>query len=173
MTKLAQHSSTKVEHYTPDIIVKKARIVLGTIDFDPASDAFGNSRIRAKIYLSEHSLESEWPAGSIFLNPPGGKEVRNQAILFWQKLMEHFASGKLTHAIFIAFSLQHLQTSQVCPVSMMEFPICVPAKRLKFLDASGIEQTRPTHSNAIVYVPGTVDRTPLFIKTFKDLGVTK
>ncbi len=69
-----QHSSRSDLWYTPEKVLDGVHLVLGTIDLDPASDDFGNSRVRAdRFYASEEDgLAQDW-GGSMFINPPGGK----------------------------------------------------------------------------------------------------
>jgi hypothetical protein len=157
-------------------VVEPARLVLGGIDLDPASDAFGNSRIKTKDYIDDEGdgLRQPWTvrglaAVSVFINPPGGKVGnQSQAVLFWRKLMNEREDGHIKHAIWVAFSIEQLQTSQACPISMLEFPLCVPQSRLKFDKTVG-KFNSPSHANAIVYVPGTVDHTDVFIEVFSTL----
>jgi hypothetical protein len=169
-----QHSSRTDLWYTPAPIIEMARSVLVTIDFDPASDAAANTAVGARTYRTEEnsSLEGSWPDDvSIWLNPPGGKVGnRSKTGLFWERLMAHRTEGKLRHAIFLAFSAEALQNTQgksCAPI--MAFPFCVPAKRIRFVSPDGVKSA-PSHSNVIVYVPGTVDRTDHFMETFWDLG---
>ncbi len=49
--------------------------------------------------------------------------------------------------------------------------MCVPAKRIRFVKPGGIKGPAPSHANAIVYIPGTEDKTELFVQTFSKLGV--
>lgn len=163
--------------------------VLGNIDFDPASDRYANKIVQADTYHSHDSLDCHWPKGSIYLNPPGGKiGNESQAVLFWKRLMEHrqrwinVATDHLgrcdffTHAIFMAFSLEQMRISRKPPVikSMFDFPFCIPDQRLRFyyMASSGRleEGTRPTHSNALIYVPGAVDETKKFKEVFSQIG---
>ena len=87
---IPQHSSKTDLWYTPLPIVEMARAVLGgIINLDPASDAFGNSRVEANMYFTEEhdGLQHPW-YGQIFCNPPGGKlGNKSRMKLFWQKLM--------------------------------------------------------------------------------------
>ncbi len=75
--------------------------------------------------------------------------------------------GKLEHAIFLAFSAEALQNTQGkgC-YSICDFAVCIPAKRLHFDTAAPIVKNAPSHSNAIVYVPGRVNRTNIFRDVF-------
>lgn len=167
------HSSNSNEWYTPNFIVEMAREVLGNISLDPASCPEANLTIKAsQIFTKEDDgLSKEW-SGIIFINPPGNKvKNKSQSILFWEKLMK--SRDTIDDAIFIAFSIEQLQSSQGKGVpSMGEFTFCVPSKRLKFKKPEGeLNNQAPSHSNMIVYVPGQADRTEEFIKVFSKIGV--
>lgn len=166
-----KHSSKSKLWYTPTTIVEDARVVLGSIDLDPASDAFGNSRIKANHFYNEldNGLEQSW-VGNVWVNPPGSKiGNKSLAALFWNKLTEEYNSGKVPHAIFMGFSLEIMQTSQNYPKSVLDFPFCVPNKRIKF-DLPNGKKTSPTHGNVIVYLPKTSVEIDLFKKTFEKYG---
>lgn len=173
-----QHSSRTDQWGTPVQVLALVHKVLGQIDLDPASSAAFNMAVQATHFYTKEIdalLLDTWHAGSVFLNPPGGK-IQNRALteLFWQRLMLHNNTGQMTHAIFMAFSLEALQTTQRDGQGgALRFPLCVPRKRIKFVDVHGAPGPAPSHSNAIVYVPGTVDKTDLFLKTFKVLGVCR
>lgn len=176
MTKIPQHSCQTDVWYTPHHVIERAREVLGGFDLDPASNAFGNTRVQAARYIdeAENGLTADWgDAKRVFLNPPGGKlNGKSLPALFWRKLMEHVAWRDMRpEFIWIGFSLEQLRVSQGPTVhpfhSMGEFPLCIPEKRLRFVDADGKVQTRPTHSNLIVY---NGPKFQLFKKMFGDLG---
>ena len=162
------HSSRSDSWRTPSDIVVRVRLVLGGIDLDPASDTTANLIVKAKrIYtVEDDGLVKSW-SGRVFCNPPGGKlRGRSKTALFWKKLME---SQFVTSAIFLAFSLEALQTSQGVGVpSILRYPICVPKRRIKFVGAPGKES--PSHSNVIVGV--RVDPVK-FAEAFSDLGDVK
>jgi hypothetical protein len=151
-----KHLSKTSLWYTPMWLIEKCREVLGTIDLDPASDEFGNTRIRATHWWNNCSLETPWPTvTSVFLNPPGGKiGNQSQAALFWAKFMSEWAAGRFEHGIFIGFSIEIMQTAQqVCAVPPQAFPFCVPSSRFGFDDENGVENTQPPHAPVIIYVP--------------------
>lgn len=174
-----QHSSRTDRWYTPIPIIEKVERVLGRIELDPASDAFGQVRIGAMRYIDEgdDGLTTSWGEEplSIFLNPPGGvTKGRSRMRLFWEKLMRHRETVGIKHAVFLAFSAEALQRTQGREVpSMMQFPICVPSKRIRFDAWGGLSGAAPSHSNVIVYVPGQWDRTDEFIRVFSSLGNVK
>lgn len=60
--------------------------------------------------------------------------VRSSQKAWWQKLVTEWEAGRVTSALFVGFSVEILQTTQVDPVGQLplEFPICVPSRRLAY-----------------------------------------
>lgn len=173
-----QHSTRTDSWFTPIDIIKRSRAVLGLIDLDPASCEEANQRIVATRIIDklENGLHADWfMAGApiaVFCNPPGGK-LGNQSktVLFWQRLMELRNNHHLMHAIFMCFSLEAMQTTQKDGHnSVCEFPICIPKRRIAFDKPDGTPGAAPSHSNAIVYVPGMINYKFLFETQFESLG---
>lgn len=172
------HTSRQDDWATPLGILTLVHQVIGKPDFDPASSPWANARVQARYFYTQEidGLITPWPdAGSIFLNPPGGKAGRHsKTVLFWIKLMEYRSRPCFKHAIFMAFSAEARQTTQNKGVPALgEFPCCTPAKRVSFDDPNGLRGGAPSHSNCIAYVPGASDQTELFIKVFSSLGTTR
>lgn len=159
-----QHSSASVDHYTPHPVVDAARETMGWIHLDPASCALANDKMvgAERIFtVNDDGLTRPW-FGNVFLNPPGGKVGnKSRASLFWQKLADEWRAGRVEQAVFVAFSLEFLQTAQRSTLSPLSLPFCVPSSRLKFWTPNEdgtdvIEGGQPTHANAIVYLPPRV-----------------
>lgn len=168
-----RHLSVSVEHFTPPEIVEPSRRVLGRIDLDPASCALANETVRATAFRSTFddaqacTLEQPWGRTglgvTVFLNPPGGRTQDNASSqkAWWFKLEREWRARRVSAAIFVCFSLELLQTTQVKTPSggyvPLEFPICYPARRIAYFrpdGAGGIERgASPPHSSAIVYLP--------------------
>jgi hypothetical protein len=172
----AKHSSASALWYTPADVIERARTVLGSIELDPASDERANETVRAECFIgADGEFWQTWPHHRrVWLNPPGGKAVdnRSQAAVFWRALTDYREAGLLRHALFLAFSIEALQTTQSFARPIMSFPFCVPDKRIRFVSPFG-EKSSPTHANAIVYVPGTEDVTDRFLDVFSSLGACK
>ena len=174
------HSSQTDSWQTPEYIVKSVQDVLGVIDLDPASSEEVNQTIRAKriITKQENGLTQDWMGLSmapisVFINPPGGKIAnKGMSCLFWDKLMSYADQGLIRHAIFLAFSIEALQSTQVnSRRPMLFYPLCIPRTRIKFVDPTQQKRVNPTHAQAIVYVPGTENVTKLFVKIFSEYGI--
>lgn len=92
--------------------------------------------------------------------PPGHthKNVGSSAAAWWKKLAREFVAKRITSGIFVGFSLEILQSTQVDPEGLplpLDFPICYPRKRLDYiaLEREGIVPGgAPTHASFIVYV---------------------
>lgn len=171
----ARHSCDSAEWFTPKPYVERARTALGGIDLDPASHPEANRIVCAEqIYdARSNGLRRPW-SGRIFLNPPGGLVAE-----FWYRLMLAWIRREITSAIWIGYSLQQLQTLQGYDVpNPLEFPICVPDRRIPFVESTekrrlrfaeideenrgrrreGLElrerkdAAQPSHANYITYV---------------------
>ena len=194
------HSSKTAEWGTPQSIIDAARTVLGGIDLDPASTYHFNQRVQARTYFSAacdgltkawvHYPDvysddvASWQPVSVFLNPPSGRykgkplsdnlaKIKGNWInkLFWQKLIDEVAAGHVSHAIYVAYSSEQLQTTQRdCTQSLLSYTLCSPEGRLDYVLEDGTPKTDNTHSSTIVYVPGLIDRTELFKKEFRRFG---
>lgn len=165
----AQHSSASVEHYSPREICQAALLTMGDITLDPASCATANLIVQASKWYGkdDDGLKQSWRDHKVFLNPPGGickadgtpipkgtkglkrSDRVSSAALWWSKLV----TEGVDQAIFLAFSIEFLQTAQKSPVSPLSFPFCIPSSRIDFLDESLVEQGSPTHANCLVYLP--------------------
>lgn len=168
-----QHSTRTDQWGTPpDIIARVKEVFDGIIDLDPASSYIWNETVGATRYLIS-GLDVPW-SGSVYVNPPGGKVGnKSYAGLFWKKLMSEVDSGRITHAVFMAFSAEALQNTQKPGQrAMMDYTFCVPSKRIHFV-SPGVEKHAPSHSNVIVYVPGTVNCEASFRAAFETLGCVK
>ena len=157
--------------FSPVYLVESARVVLGDIDLDPASEAFGNSRVKAKQFYDEKQdgLVQPW-FGNLYVNPPGGRQGKlSKSALFWDKLIN--VRKDIKQAIWLGFSLEQMQTTQRSVKSIANFPFCVPRKRIRFDTPDGTPGAAPSHSNVIVYVPGSIDNTQVFIEEFSQYGV--
>lgn len=158
-------SSQSDRWFTPPHILELVRQVLGHIDLDPATDP--SNPTGAQRFYTSGALDKDWTASTIYLNPPGGKlGNKSKVALFWDKLM----NSKFDHAIFAMFSLNGLQTTQASSLSALDFPLCVPKKRVRWIDPLKPGANSPTHANAFVYVPQRLDVTEDFRNVFYELG---
>ena len=167
-----QHSSQTDRWFTPLSILALVKEVLGEIELDPASEFIANQFVGAQRFISEGSLTQEWKAETVFLNPPGSRVGnQSQSALFWRKLVREFEGGNVQEAIFLGFSIELLAVSQNYDCkSVLDYTICVPKKRIRFVDPLFPMKSSPSHSNVIVYLGSNVEK---FKSVFRDLGACK
>lgn len=168
----ALHSCETDQWGTPPEIIELADEVLGGIELDPCSSDVFNRTVGAERIFAMSALSRDWFARSILVNPPGGKQGgKSLPALFWEKLMQ----SAFGHAIWIGFSLEQLaNTQRPAPRSnMLDYPLCVPRKRISFVRPDGTRGKSPSHSNVIVYVPGWIDETERFKREFSVLGAVR
>lgn len=84
------------EWQTPEKYTESARLVMGSIDFDPASSEDANQRVKASRFSSD-SLNIEWN-GKIWLNPPYS---RGKCAAMSEKLIEQITLGNVSEAIVL------------------------------------------------------------------------
>jgi len=181
----ARHSSESSEHWTPQNIVELARETMGAIDLDPASTIEANHRIRANIFHTREydGFTKDW-YGRVFLNPPGGLSDDQQRPVkakcretgscglpvghthegveasqkkWWFKLVQEYREGRVPSAVFVCFSVELLQNTQLKTPSglriPLDFPICYPSKRVAYLRSDGTVGAQPPHASCIVFLP--------------------
>ena len=145
-----------------------------------------------------HALPEQDTLTNIYLNPPGGWEsvqipqqgkckktgvpmLSNiaQSIqvsrvkLWWQRLLSESAQTYFAQAMFLSFSIESMQTTQIeCERSVLSFPTCTFRSRVGYINPETNEvEAGMTHSSAITYIPGRVDRTEKFVTVFAQYGV--
>ena len=95
------------------------------------------------------------------------EKVTSSAKAWWFKLAKEWSEGRVNAAVFVGFSLELLQATQVpltvgfdpLPIPLL-FPRCYAAQRIKFLTQEGtklVPGEQPTHANVIIYLPGKGD----------------
>lgn len=177
-----RHSSAKEDWGTPPWIAEASRRVLGTIDLDPASSAAANEIIKAREFFIQETngldrpwlpMEQHGPVSS-FTNPPGGliPGVGSSVKAWWQKLLEEWPQQYFGHGLFLSFSIEAVQVTQVeCSSSLLDFPTCFFKRRVGFYDSVLRKIVNGnTHSSCITYVPGQFDNTELFREVFSEFG---
>jgi hypothetical protein len=185
----ARHSCDSPEWYTPSPFVEAARAVMGGIDLDPASHEEANRIVKAKRFytVEDNGLTQPW-RGRVFLNPPGAKDDAGDRLVpqFWKRLVSDFVTGDVEQAIWIGFSLEQFQTLQIFDVSPLDFSLCIPSKRIAFVEneakkaerfarlkARGkvpTERSSPSHAGYICYLGRNLSK---FVTEFGPFGAVR
>jgi hypothetical protein len=157
-----------------------------------------NSLLKPWFYyksITDNSFHNKTHPNNVFLNPPSGKLVKQERLdmlakfqennlaslisiksfslpkLFWQKLIDEIELGHVSHAIYLVYSTEQLQTTQLGnSKALLDYPICFFKKRLSFVDENCKECKQGSHSSAIVYIPNLIDNTEIFKEQFKKFG---
>ncbi len=163
--------------FTPPEIVNRVRATFNDfIYLDPCGSQESNKIVQAAKVITTNSIDTDWGyAGNVFCNPPSGKYIGpnpyykglSNPQAFFKKLNHGMDWGTIDQYIFLGYSIEQLQTLQ----TKTEFPsdclICVPSKRIRFVDQSG-NRNSPTHGNCIIYRGSQKGK---FYDTFRDMGV--
>lgn len=200
----ARHSSESNEHYSPSYIVEAARHALGRIDLDPASCEEANRTVKAASYFTQedNGFRRDW-RGTVFLNPHGGRSddlerhvlvkcretgacgipvghthegVESSQKKWWFKLVREWAARHVTDAVFVCFSVELLQSSQVGNGGLhtpLDFPICFPTRRVPYVKPGGKVGASPPHASCIVCVSRDGEVIQRFHDAFGVIGQIK
>jgi hypothetical protein len=122
------HTASSSSWYTPAFVVDAARKAMGRIDLDPASCPVANAVVKATHFYDKNGIEQSW-GGRVFLNPPSPPK------LWWKALVERFLAGDVKQAVYVVYSVEALQQSQLWTPRhpMVAFNHCWPRRRIPYL----------------------------------------
>lgn len=135
------------ESYTPVQYLESARVVMGGIDLDPASNDMAQQDVQAATYYTVHDdgLSQEWH-GRLWMNPPYTARVINQ---FIDKAVKHYLAGEVTQAIILTNN--NTDTSWFHQCAGAASGICFTAGRINFLKPDG-SKSSPTNGQSFFYL---------------------
>lgn len=157
------NNSGENEWYTPPRILELARVVMGGIDFDPASCERANETVRASTYRTKENsgLECAWH-GCVWMNPPYAQPLIAQ---FCEKLVTEWRAGNVAQACVLVNN--GTETAWGQGLLSAASAVCFPASRIRFIDKHGNPSGAPLQGQMIVYFGGQRDS---FTQTFRELG---
>lgn len=161
---LMNQDSGNTEYYTPVEIINAARLTMGGIDFDPASSAVANQRVRATRFYTEadDGLSLPWN-GRVWMNHPFG---RKQNPLWIDKLVRAFTAGDVEQACCITFAA----TSERWFQPLLYFPQCFLTPRTHYYLPDGSLSRKVPKGSVVTYLGSDLDR---FIRYFGHRGRIK
>jgi ParB family chromosome partitioning protein len=139
------NNSGENEWYTPAKFIESARVVMGSIDLDPASSEIANRTVKAETYYTkdDDGLTKPW-FGNVWLNPP-----------YAQPLMSMFSDAivdkreQYDQAIVLVNNATETQWMRqmfdICDA------VCFVAGRIKFIDMNGNPSGAPLQGQCILY----------------------
>jgi ParB family chromosome partitioning protein len=160
---VAQNSGEN-EWYTPPQFIESARLVMGSIDTDPASNPIANATVKATRFFTkdEDGLQQKW-GGNVWMNPPYAQPLMSQ---FAEAISEKFENGEIGQAMILVNNATETQWFQ--RMASVASAVCFPKSRVKFLDPNG-KPGAPLQGQAIIYFG---DNTEAFVEEFSQYGAT-
>lgn len=135
-----------IEDISCDEAVDSARVVMGSIDFDPYSSEFANEFVQAKHFLTikDDSINPKEPwEGNTFVfphymrydynteehrytkSPRFSTTTTSSSMIAFRNLYKFWCQGHVNQAIFQVPSLQFLSSCQ----KTLDFPVCISRSR--------------------------------------------
>lgn len=140
------------ESYTPVKYLESARVVMGGIDLDPASNQMAQENVQAAEYftVTDDGLTKDW-GGRMWMNPPYTARVINR---FIEKAVDHYKDGEITQAIILTNN--NTDTSWFHIGAKCASAICFTAGRINFLKRDG-STSSPTNGQSFFYFGENVE----------------
>ena len=161
-----QTSSQSEDWYThPEVVTLVHELFGGPPDLDPMSCEEANKVVKArKIYTAKQDgLLHPW-YGTILWNPPwGGADDSAAKKRGLAKLLLAYKTGDVEEAVCV-LNANAMTTAWFAP--LLDFPICIPPKRIKHYGPKG-QGGSPNSGTVIIYLGAEVDK---FAHLFAKLG---
>lgn len=135
------------EWYTPSEYIESARLVMGSIDTDPASSELANSVVKADTFytIEDSGLDKEWH-GNVFMNPPYASDL---ITLFIDKLISEYENNNIKEAIILVNNATETKWFQ--SLVKIAYAICFISGRVKYWCPEGAFGA-PLQGQAIIYI---------------------
>ena len=159
-------SSKNNEWYTPWEYIAAARLLMGSIDIDPASNEFANQAVQASLFydISTNGLDKVW-TGRVWLNPPYGyTDGRSNQDIWSQRLIDQYADGN--GSVEEAVLLVNAAVDTKWFHRLLAYPVCLTLGRINFSTPEP-NVSGSTHGSAFVYFGPQPDK---FFEIFSEFG---
>ncbi len=148
------------EWYTPPDVLEDVRLVLGTIELDPASSEAAQQVVKAEHFFTKEddALTQDW-FGKVFLNPPYSQPDIDY---FASKMAAEVKAERVAEAIMLTHN--YTDTRWFHAAETEAKLICFTRGRIAFVSKSGA-LAAPTQGQAFFYYGENADRfRDVFIK---------
>jgi len=141
------YNSGNNEWYTPSEYIESARVVMGSIDVDPASSDLANTVVKATAFytIDNSGLDKEWK-GNIWLNPPYSNDLIS---VFIDKLISEYENNNIKEAIVLVNNATETKWFQ--NLMNIAISVCFTSGRVKYWCANGTFGA-PLQGQTILYV---------------------
>jgi hypothetical protein len=154
------------EWYTPPSFVELARLVMGGIDLDPASNATAQAWVQAARYYDERAngLNFDWH-GRVWLNPPYGKTNGKSNQEVWSKRLEYeYTRGHVQAGVLLVNSTHGYKWYEQL---WLRWPVCLVRDRIRFIKPDGTQGGQAKRGQTFVYFGSNVQA---FERVFSAVG---
>ena len=150
------------EWYTPEKYLDLAREVLGEIDLDPASCAFANETVKARLFYSEEDdgLTKPWH-GRVWMNPPYSADL---VLKFAEKFVSEYNDGNVTEGIVLVNNAT--ETAWFVSLVNVATAVSFPRGRIRYQSQTR-ESLAPLQGQAFLYFGENSDK---FLQVFSEIG---
>lgn len=157
------NNSGNNEWYTPPKYIEAARLLMGSIDTDPASSEVANKRVNAKIFFTDqdNGLTRKW-RGNVWMNPPYAQPLISD---FCDAINLKYQTKEFDQAVILVNNATETRWFQA--LLSQASCVCFPKSRIRFLSPDGILGASPLQGQAVIYLG---DKTEKFKEVFCDFG---
>lgn len=148
------------EWYTPSELIEAARLAMGSIDTDPASNDIAQKIVKAGTYYTAETngLDKKW-TGNVWMNPPYASDLIEK---FIDKLIEQ--RGNYNQAIVLVNNAT--ETGWFNKIISAASAVCFPKSRVKFYMPDG-KTGAPLQGQAVIYIGDNKEK---FYGAFSGIG---
>jgi len=135
------------EWYTPFELLESVRVVMGSIDTDPASSELANTVVKADTFytIEDSGLDKEWH-GNVFMNPPYSADL---IPAFINKLIAEYGNEHIKEAIVLVNNATETKWFQ--SLVRIASAVCFTFGRTSYWRA-GDSQGKPLQGQVFVYI---------------------
>jgi len=153
-------SDDSYEWFTPQKYIDAARMVMGTIDLDPASTEYANKVVMASVFYNKsmNGLALPW-FGNVWLNPPYNMPLIKQ---FIDRAINCHKNKDIENCII----LTNNSTDTKWFHSLLYYPVCFTLGRIRFYSEDG-KKLVTRQGQAIFYLGRNID---VFYSQFSSFG---
>ena len=148
------------EWYTPKEIIDAARLTMGHIDLDPASNEIAQKVVNAETYYTAETngLDKTWN-GNVWLNPPYASDLIG-------KFADKLVTERTNYRQAVVLVNNATETEWFRKIVSVSAAVCFPKGRVKFYMPDG-RTGAPLQGQAIIYIGDESDK---FFEVFSKVG---